>query len=161
MTKARPSKVGAVAAEPEKEVPPAELFAQFLNAAAPDAHGNPAFVAAFDRATETEKLKKMRDEVEEMQATSVTEIVAKRRELDALGAELERIGSEHGTSRLDGMAGKRWTETFKSEVAEYRQKYGTRAAAKHFSVSEQLIRRRLPNEQGKKPASLWSGLGKA
>lgn len=46
-----------------------------------------------------------------------------------------------------GASGKRWTPEKIAELKSYRDKHGTKKAAEYFAISEQLIRRKLPNEK--------------
>jgi hypothetical protein len=44
---------------------------------------------------------------------------------------------------------KRWTDELKQELADYREKHGTKKAAEHFGISAQRIRHLLPGEKAK------------
>lgn len=45
---------------------------------------------------------------------------------------------------------KRWSDEVKHELAEYREKHGTKKTAEHFGISEQRVRQLLPRDKPKK-----------
>lgn len=45
---------------------------------------------------------------------------------------------------------KRWTDEGKQELADYREKHGTKKAAEYFGISAQRIRQLLPGEKAKR-----------
>lgn len=61
----------------------------------------------------------------------------------------EREPAENTAGQLDGSVsnGKKWTPEKLAEVAAFREKHGTKKAAEHFNVSEQLIRQKLPRKK--------------
>ena len=63
----------------------------------------------------------------------------------------EREPADSTAGPLDGSVsnGKKWTPEKLDEVAAFRKKHGTKKAAEHFKVSEQLIRQKLPSAKPK------------
>ena len=63
----------------------------------------------------------------------------------------EREPADSTAGPLDGSVsnGKKWTPEKLAEVAAYRKEHGTKKAAEHFKVSEQLIRQKLPSAKPK------------
>ncbi len=64
--------------------------------------------------------------------------VPKRNEVESACANVETVNSA-----LSNIV---WTPKRLAEVAAFRERHGTRKAAQHFGVSEQLIRRKLPKK---------------
>lgn len=70
----------------------------------------------------------------------------------APGTSNEQTIAPGGAEVINGMggkSGKRWTDAALAELREYREKHGTKEAAKRFNVSEARVRRLLPTDKPK------------
>ena len=62
----------------------------------------------------------------------------------ATPAPVVAVGASGG---VESVIGKRWTPEKLAELKSYREKHGTKKAAKFFCISEQLVRQKLPSEK--------------
>ena len=57
------------------------------------------------------------------------------------------VVAESASGGVEPVTGKRWTPEKLAELKSYREKHGTKNAAKFFRISQQLIRQKLPSEK--------------